>query len=73
MIVELLLNKGAIIDLQDNTGETALMKICDAGDKESAQLLLNSGANIDLRDQKGKTALIRAFEVSSKIVRAKLL
>lgn len=58
-IAQLLLKAGAIINIQNNYGETALSLICDNG-LIMAKLLLEYEANPDLQDQEGKTALMKS-------------
>ena len=54
--VELLLSKGAAIDLADNRGRTALMIAAERGHAEIVKLLLSAGVDESLRDKDGKTA-----------------
>ena len=53
----LLMIQGAAIDLQRNTGSTALMKASKNAHLEVVRLLLDQGAATELRDHDGLTAL----------------
>ena len=48
-VVELLLGKGAQVDLQDSRGWSALMYSCASGHSRVAKVLLEYGANADLQ------------------------
>jgi len=67
-IIKLLVEYGASIDIQDNSGLTALMRTVDNVFKikhyklEILNLLIEKGANLDLQTHQGKTALILALE-----------
>ncbi len=61
-MVQLLLEKGANIDLQGRSGLTALMMAVSKGHLEMAQLLLKKGANVDLQDMLNETALGKAIK-----------
>jgi ankyrin repeat protein len=54
--VRLLLNRGAQMDAQDNSGLTPLMNATWFGCLLSALELLNAGASLTLKDAKGRTA-----------------
>jgi ankyrin repeat protein len=54
--VDLLLSRGAAIDLADDRGRTALMIAAQRGHGEIAARLLAAGANPGARDREGKTA-----------------
>jgi hypothetical protein len=56
-IVELLLDRGADINLQNEKGFTALMHALINGDTEIVKLLIDRGADIDLQNMYGETAL----------------
>lgn len=56
-VAKLLLQEGAQVDLQNNTGQSALL--C-ARDTKMMELLLKNGAHIDLQDNNGLTALMSA-------------
>ena len=55
-VAELLLERGAAIEAQDNRGYTALMIAADAGHGGIVDLLLRRGATRDTKGQDGKTA-----------------
>jgi ankyrin repeat protein len=55
-VINLLLDRGAHIDDQDNRGRTALMIAAELGHEAAVDLLLSRGANKSLRDKQGKTA-----------------
>ena len=59
-IVQALLNAGAHLDDQDDSGNTALMLAAENGRSGSVELLLNSGASANLRNKERSTALISA-------------
>ena len=62
-VVELLLAKGASVDLQNKYGETALMVSCLEGAEPAVgRALLDAGADKDLRDIDGFTA----FDLAKK-------
>ena len=56
-LVELLLGRGASIDLQDKDGFTALMCAAVGGNPSIVSVLLRAGARTDLHDINGQTAL----------------
>ena len=56
-LIELLLRRGADIDLQGDHGDTALAVAAFAGDSGIVQLLLDANGRTDLRDVIGMTAL----------------
>ena len=56
-IVELLLEKGAQVDLQNKDGWSALMSASKGGSVDIIQLLLKKGAKINLRNSNGLSAL----------------
>ena len=67
-MVQLLLHKGASLDVQNKNGITALHLASDEGHKEVAQLLLDKGAALNVQDKEGRTALHYAIENSKKEV-----
>jgi hypothetical protein len=76
----LLLENGADIDLQNNWGETALIRAIVRKNTDAAknktnlvQLLIEKGASIDIQDASGKTALMHAIEKKDKLCIALLL
>jgi ankyrin repeat protein len=52
-IVQLLVEKGAALDLQDINGQTPLSLAVDYGHKPVVQLLVEKGAALDVVDTKG--------------------
>ena len=69
-IVELLLDAGADVNLQDNYGRTALMEPSGLGYIETVRLLLEAGADVNLQDNYGWTALYHASRTGrTEIVR----
>lgn len=61
-IIELLLSKGADINLQDTSGQTALMKAILNGIPEASKLI-KLGADVRLEDADGNIALNYAAEI----------
>lgn len=59
-VVEILIDAGADIDLQNQRGRTALMFASSRGHLDILKLLVSKGADINLKDQQGNTALIHA-------------
>ena len=55
-----LLQRGALIDLQNSDGCTALMLAANHGHERVAELLLQHGAEINQQDNAGGTALMFA-------------
>lgn len=60
--MRLLLAAGAKLDLQAESGRTALMSAASAGHVEIVRALLDAGANANLKDIDGKSALDHARE-----------
>src|SRR5262252_327954 len=54
--IELLIERGAVVDAADNRGRTALMIAAERGHVAVVDMLIVRGANRDLRDKAGKTA-----------------
>ena len=50
-IVEVLLEKGANVDVKDMNGETSLMHVARQGNGEIVQTLLDEGADVDTKEQ----------------------
>lgn len=59
-IIELLLQKGATPDLQDESGQTALIKAVILDDNTLTKHLLKHGADATLHDKEGNTSLFYA-------------
>ena len=60
--MRVLLEHGANINMQDERGDSALMKACIARNNEAVKLLLESKADIDLVNKRGFTALLSIIE-----------
>lgn len=56
-ITKILLEQKADVNQQNKEGETPLMKIAAAGNKDLFTLLLEHGADTEIKDKKGKTAI----------------
>ncbi len=56
-IVQLLLNNGADVDLQDIYGQTPLFLMCKKGNLALVELLLKNGADVNKADNSGWTPL----------------
>ena len=56
-VVRLFITKGAVVDHQDNYGQTALIKATKARSHEVTKLLVEKGANLEIKDKDGSTAL----------------
>jgi ankyrin repeat protein len=61
-IIKLLLDRGALIDLQDNIGGTGLMYASHFGQVECVRFLLERGADMSIKDTDGMTARDQAVE-----------
>ncbi len=61
-IVEALIKRKALLDLQNDYNITALMYACNNGSLEIVDMLVSNGALLDLQDNDGSTALIIASE-----------
>nr|XP_046247922.1 CARD- and ANK-domain containing inflammasome adapter protein [Scatophagus argus] len=61
-IIELLIHKGARLDLQDNRGHTALHRAASRGHSEIVRALIQAGAPIYTLDIQGKTPIHLAAE-----------
>ena len=59
-LLELLLDRGAEVNMQSNSGISALMIACFVGNTEMVELLLHHGAQVNMRDSAGVSALIIA-------------
>jgi ankyrin repeat protein len=74
-VMELLLNKGAQVDLQDPQGDTALMIAAKAGSMSGVQFLLTKGASVNSKNNQGQTALklARVIHENKKLYNAALV
>jgi ankyrin repeat protein len=66
-IVELLIERGADIDLQNRNGVTALIAAVKFEDPPLVSLLINAGASLTVRDRKGRRAADFAVEVDKAV------
>ena len=60
-VVQLLLEKEALVDIQDKYGKTALMEATAMSAENIVVMLLEYGANPNLQDINGRTALNEAY------------
>ncbi len=61
-VIEVLLQKGANIELKGKTGETPLHVAAQEGCVEAVTMLVSKGANINAHDNEGHTPLRRAID-----------
>ncbi len=59
-LVELLIAKGAEVNLRSSDGTTALMYAAGNGDTQAVNALLRNGATVNAADNDGETALMKA-------------
>ena len=73
-LVELLIAKGAEVNLRSRDGTTALMYAARNGDTQAVNALLRSGASVNMADNEGETTLMKAAasSCSEETVRALL-
>jgi len=62
-IIELLIDKGADLNLQDNNKDTALLYSLKNGYKDMAELLINKGADLNLQDNDGNSPLLYSLKL----------
>jgi ankyrin repeat protein len=60
VLIKLLLENGAAVNAQDESGNTALMMSSLVGSEGGVKLLLAAGANVSHRSRRNQTALICA-------------
>ena len=60
-VADLLLKRGAQVDLQDSNGTTALLEAAQRGHVHVMDMLLERGAEVSLANNDGVTALTAAF------------
>ena len=65
-IVDILLQNGADVNLQNTSGHTALIAASSFGYKEIVEILVQKGADVNLQDKSDKTALITASSFGYK-------
>jgi uncharacterized protein len=70
-MLEVLLERGADVNLVNNDGATALMRA--AGDYDKVKLLLDRGANVDAKSNLGRTPLLIAANFPGNVKTVKLL
>ena len=61
-ICQKLIDNGANVNFQDNTGKTALMHAAMSGSVVICKILIDNGANVNARDNTGKTALMHMVQ-----------
>jgi hypothetical protein len=61
-----LVEKGASLNDQDETGLTALLVAIGRGKAEEVEKLIEAGADVNLADSEGTTPLIRAVQEKNK-------
>lgn len=66
-IAKFLIDNGAAISAQDNSGSTPLHTAATYGRTEIAKLLLDSGANVNARDMQGRTPLLLVISKDQQI------
>ena len=59
-VCELLITRGCNVDMQNNSGATALIEASYYGHMEVCELLITRGCNVDMQDKDGRTALMWA-------------
>jgi len=65
-IVELLIKKGAALELKDDEGDTALVYAVIGGSSAIIEDLLNAGANINVKNNDGYTPLHKSCMLSNR-------
>lgn len=69
-ILKLLIRKGADVNLQDNSGQTALMRAVLLNDTDTALMLLDSHSDVGMEDRDGNNVLSHAaFKGNVELVR----
>lgn len=67
-LIQMLIDKGAYLNVKDNEGYTALMIAAQEGFAQTADFLINKGANINAETNNGHTALSIAIQNDHKDV-----
>lgn len=67
-MVELLLAKGAAVNVRDNDGYTPLMFCVLKNGRKLAEMLVQKGADVSLKNKESKTALNTTSEAHSRAV-----
>lgn len=65
-VIEYLLNYGALIDMQNKSGDTAAMIAVNNDDYDVLQLLLQRNANVNIQNNNKQSLLHRAVEKGNK-------
>lgn len=71
--IRFLLSRGAAINAQDRSGNTALMIVSGSSCGECAQTLIDAKANVNLANSSGETPLIRAVQLRNRDLADRLL
>ena len=58
----MLIENGADVNRQNDSGETALILACEQGDEKLAQYLIENGANVNVSKSRGTTPLSIALD-----------
>ena len=66
ILTNLLLENGAMIDIQNKNKRTALMLACLNKDTNTVRLLLSYGASVNLQDKRQRSALMYASQLGDK-------
>jgi len=67
-IIELLLERGASVDGEEEEGDTAVMYAAARGDVDMVKRLMDAGADIKLTNREGQDALDFAFHAANQEV-----
>ena len=60
MLIQILIQNGTDVNIQDNDGDTALHSISFHGHKDCLEVLLKAGADVNIQNNCGNTALHKA-------------
>ncbi len=71
--IEVLIQQGAYVDIENESGDTALTGASYCGHKEVVEMLLQNGADVNIKDNKGQTALMMAAGKGHKEIAEMLL
>lgn len=66
-VVQLLINKGCNLNIQNKLGETALMLMMEDVSKNTVKALIDAGANLDVQNNNKWTALIISVNQLNKL------
>lgn len=66
--MELLIDRGAAIDLKDNDGNTALILACQNNHENVVKLLVEKSADTSLCNHDGNTALMWASQNGNELI-----